>query len=97
MHTHVTSHFAVEERNGWMDQALKREPRLDHAIRAVHEEHLELVHSLGTLIDEAEAVEELDEAFRDKLRRWIHRVRDHEARENEILEDAFVEDLGAGD
>jgi hypothetical protein len=25
---------------------------------------------------------------------WIHRVRDHEARENDLLEDAFVEDLG---
>jgi hypothetical protein len=39
----------------------------------------------------------VDKLFREKVLRWIERVRDHEARENELLEEAFEEDLGAGD
>lgn len=96
-HSHITNHFAFEEQNGWMDSVRKQEPRLDHAIQSLRAEHRELVQSLDTLIEDAEVTEDVTELLRDKVLRWIHRVRDHEARENGILEDAFVEDLGVGD
>jgi hypothetical protein len=93
----VTEHFACEEKNGWTDVVLKREPRLEHAIGHLLDEHRELAQSLDTLIDEAGTIQPLDNVFREKVLRWIERVRDHEAREIELLEDAFVKDLGAGD
>jgi hypothetical protein len=96
-HTHITNHFGFQEQNGWRDSVRKQEPRLDHAVQNLLEEHRQLVQSLNTLSGEAEAIEDLDDAFRDKVLRWIHRVRDHEARENDLLEDAIVEDLGTGD
>jgi len=96
-HTQITDHFGFEEQNGWKDAVLKQEPRLEHAARGLVDEHRQLVRSLDTLIEEVEDAQNLDDVFREKVLRWIQRVRDHEARENDLLEDAFVEDLGAGD
>jgi hypothetical protein len=96
-HGQITEHFQFEEQNGWMDEVRKQEPRLEHAIEGLREEHRELVQSLDTLIEELKAKEKLNEAGRHKIVRWIERVRAHESRENELLEDAFEEDLGAGD
>jgi hypothetical protein len=95
--TQVTEHFAWEESNGWATAILQQEPRLEHAVRHLLQEHRELTQSLDTLIDEAAAIQHADKPFREKVLRWIERVRDHEARENELLEEAFEEDLGAGD
>ena len=97
MRSHITEHFGFEERNGWMDAVRKQEPRLEHAIQQILEEHRHLVQSLDTLIEEADAATKLEDLLRQKVLRWIQRVREHEASENELLEDAFVEDLGAGD
>jgi hypothetical protein len=80
-----------------MDAVRKQEPRLEHAVQILIHEHRQLVESLDTLIDEVEARARLDDAVRQKVLRWIKHVREHETRENELLEDAFVEDLGAGD
>jgi hypothetical protein len=95
--TQVAEHFAWEEKNGWSAAILLQEPRLEHAVRHLLQEHRELTQSLNTLIDEAESIQRVDKLFREKVLRWIERVRDHEARENELLEEAFEEDLGAGD
>jgi hypothetical protein len=96
-HSHITDHFGFEEQSGWTDAVRKQEPRLEHAIQNLVDEHRELVQSLDTLIEEAEAQNKLGDVFYQKVQRWIERVREHETRENELLEDAFVEDLGAGD
>ena len=94
----VTDHFDFEEKEkGWMEAVRKREPRLEHAVCGLIEEHRQLVQSLNTLVKEANAEAKLEEAFRQKVLRWIQRVREHELRENELLEDVFAEDLGAGD
>ena len=95
--TLVCDHFGLEEKYGWKDAVLQREPRLEHAVQGLVEEHRHLVQSLDTLIEETNEAKWLDDAFRAKVRRWIGRVRDHEAREDKLLEEAFVEDLGAGD
>jgi hypothetical protein len=96
--SHVTDHFEFEEKEkGWMEAVRKREPRLEHAVSSLIEEHRQLVKSLNTLVEEAIAEAKLEEAFRQKVMQWIQRVREHELRENELLEDVFAEDLGAGD
>ena len=95
--SHITDHFGFEEKEeGWMEAVRKHQPRLEHAVCGMIEEHRQLVKSLKTLIEEAEAETKLEDAFRQKVLRWIQRVREHELLENELLEDAFVEDLGTG-
>jgi hypothetical protein len=95
---HVTDHFEFEEKErGWMEAVRKREPRLEHAVCSLIEEHRELVKSLNTLVEKANAQAKVEEAFRQRVLQWIQRVREHELRENELLQDVFAENLGAGD
>jgi hypothetical protein len=93
----VGEHFRFEEQSGWKDEILRREPRFGHALRRLVEEHNQLKKSLEILIEEAREVETFDETLREKVRHWLDRVREHEAHEDEVLEESFVEDLGAGD
>ena len=95
--THVTEHFRFEEQNGYMEAVLKREPRLERAIQQLAEEHRSLAQSLAVLVERAKAGTSLDDPFREEVRGWVERVRQHEARENEVVQDAFNLDIGAED
>jgi hypothetical protein len=49
------------------------------------------------LIEQAKAATSLDDSFREEVRGWVERVRQHAARENELVQDAFNLDIGAED
>jgi hypothetical protein len=96
-HTHITEHFRFEEENGYMDAVRKREPRLERAIQQLAEEHRQLAQSLDALIGESRTATSLDDRFRAEVRGWVERVRHHEGRENDLVQDAFNLDIGAED
>ncbi len=97
IHRHITVHFAFEEQQGWIDVVRRQEPRWEHAIGQLVQEHRQLANSLETLTEEADAAKNLSQILCEKILRWIDRVIDHETRENELFEDALATDLGAGD
>jgi hypothetical protein len=96
-YTHICEHFRFEEQNGYMDEVRKREPRLERIVQELGEEHRVLRQSLDALNAEARLATNVDEAFREKVRTWIERVRRHEARENALVQDAFNWDVAAED
>ncbi len=94
---HLAEHFRFEEENGYMNVVRQREPRLDHAVQRLAEEHRELAQSLAVLVGEANTVGKLDGAFRDKVHHWLQRVRQHEWHENDLIQDALIVDVSAED
>lgn len=96
-YTHVCEHFRFEEQNGYMDEVMKREPRLQRIVQVLGEEHRDLRQSLDALCGDIRLAASVDDAFREKVRQWIQRVRHHETRENELVQDAFNCDLAAED
>jgi hypothetical protein len=94
---HITEHFRFEEQNGYMDIVRKREPRLERSIQQLAEEHRRLRQSLDMLVGELGAATNLNDAFREGVRQWIEQVRQHETRENDLVQDAFNMDIGAED
>jgi hemerythrin len=95
--THITEHFRFEEQDGYMVAVGEREPRLQRAIHHLADEHRELSRSLDALVEEARTTTTPGDPFREKLREWIEHVRRHEARENELVQDALNWDIGAED
>jgi hypothetical protein len=75
----------------------KREPRLERIVQELGEEHRELRQSLDVLHAEASVANKVDDSLREKVRDWIERVRRHEAREKDLVQDAFAWDLAAED
>jgi hypothetical protein len=96
-HAHITEHFRFEEQNGYMDAVRKREPRLERMIQQLAEEHGQLRRSLDALIGKAAAATSLGDTLREEIREWVERVREHEDRENDLVQDAFNLDIGVED
>jgi hemerythrin-like domain-containing protein len=94
---HIAEHFRFEEQNGYMNVVRQREPRLEHAIQRLAEEHRELAQSLAALREEARTARSLSDSFLDEVRHWLERVRQHEWHENDLIQDALVADLSAED
>jgi hypothetical protein len=97
LRAHLDEHFRLEEQNGYMDAVLARAPQLARAVEALRAEHAELRQSLAALSGEARPGAAVDGALRQKVRQWVGRVREHEQRENLLVEDAFNRDLGLED
>jgi hypothetical protein len=94
---HVIEHFHFEEECGYLDVVRTREPRLERAARGLADEHRQLAQSLDALVEEARTAAHLDDTFRKKIRVWLEQLRRHEARENDVVQDAFNLDIGAED
>ncbi len=94
---HVVEHFRFEEENGYLDAVRDREPRLDHVVLQLADEHRRLLHNLNALIDQAERAMSLRKPLRERVVRWIAQLRNHELHENEVVQDCFNLDVGAED
>jgi len=94
---HIAEHFRFEEQNGYLDVVRRREPQMDRTIEELHEEHRQLLLSLNALLEEARAYGGAEGTFREKVRAWVRRVRQHESRENSLVQDAFTTDIGTED
>jgi hemerythrin len=94
---HLAEHFRFEEEDGYLDAVRNREPRLERAAEQLAEEHRRLMRALDELLEEAARTVRLDDGLREGVRRWVKEVRKHEARENDLVQDAFTQDLGTKD
>jgi hypothetical protein len=96
MQAHLVRHFLFEEWNGYLDGVRQKEPRLGRAVEKLAGEHRELADELEGLVAATRAGDP-EGSLRERVRRWLGRVRRHEARGNDLVQDAFGLDLGAED
>jgi hypothetical protein len=94
---HLAAHFRFEEKDGYMDAVRKSEPRLEHVVAQLGVEHGQLMKTMDRLVTRASRAEKPDDKLRGDVLQWLDQIRNHEHRENELVEDAFNTDLGAGD
>lgn len=96
-------HFALEEAYGYFDDPVEVAPHLSHAAESLRAEHRRLYMQLTTLVERAERLLHTDQLT--TLALWIGpdflefdaNLRDHESRENELIYEAYDQDLGGGD
>ena len=93
-------HFALEEKDGYLAAALAAAPRYHRKAETLRKEHAKLCETIYALIDRARRAERSPEAW-DELQGEVGqlaaRLFAHEEAENDIVESAFLDDLGAGD
>lgn len=93
----ILEHFRFEEENGYMKGVRRGAPHLERAVQQLGEEHCQLAEMLRELLEKARKAMSLDNGLLDGVRTWVKRVRQHEIRENELIQDAFSLDIGVGD
>lgn len=96
-YTHLCEHFRLEEKNGYMDNLAEDQPRLQRLIEQLGDEHRELRQSLDLIHADTIVASGFDNALRERIREWIERVRRHETRENDLVQDAADFDVGTQD
>ena len=75
----------------------EREPRLEQAIGELATEHRQLLSALDALLVESASTPVLDEVMCARVCQWINHVRQHEAREDHLVQDAFDLDIRTED
>ncbi|MBI3407811.1 MAG: hemerythrin domain-containing protein [Planctomycetes bacterium] len=96
-YNHVQKHFRLEEENGYLDAVKKIGPHLERSIEGLRREHKKLTEDLAKLIDESGSQTETDDSLRQRMLSWVNEVRQHETKENDLIQDAFNLDLAAED
>ena len=100
-HTLLRRHMEMEEKGGFMQVVRERRPSLDTVIDRLQGEHTTMRHICNGIevflercteptVDDAAVVREKTEALLAELHR-------HESEENKLVQEAFTQDIGAGD
>ena len=96
----LKSHFEREEQDGYFDEIIEQAPRTSREVAALEAEHTELLDRLTQLagrlskaVDSAADCTRLSREFRD----FLSDCRGHEERENALIQDAWLTDIGTGD
>jgi len=93
------AHFAGEEADeGFFESVALSAPRHQAALIELEREHGEFLHEMDALVVRARECSKADlAAVHGGIEALIDRLQDHEARENEILQEVMNMDLGTGD
>ena len=97
---HLAIHFREEEDDGFFDQIVDLAPRFSEQTDELREEHAQLNSELdelaklaGTEAGSDEWWQRLEQGFHHLGKHLMH----HEHKENELLQDAYEDDIGSKD
>ncbi len=99
----LAMHFALEEAYGYFEDAVTEAPRLSSMADTLRGEHGKLFLNLCELVEQVERIAVRDDRGRvpdevvadfDDFHRQF---RLHESRENDLVQQAFHDDIGTGD
>lgn len=96
----LDEHFQHEEVNGYFDEILERAPRLAPKVAELKRQHPSLLtaaRGIQTWVDQAGGDETAMERAESEYREFILELLSHEGAENDLLQQAYNEDLGTSD
>jgi iron-sulfur cluster repair protein YtfE (RIC family) len=94
---HLREHFHEEEDGGFFKEIVSQAPRMSDRADAIENEHVDLSTAVDELVSvaskESELCKTMEAGFHDFSKALMH----HETKENELLLDAYEEDIGSAD
>lgn len=93
----LQEHFRLEEGENYFEIVRNRRPGLEHQLEGLFREHADLKNTLEEIHSQLSTSTVDLIALRRQIEKWARSVHAHETNENELLQDAFLSDTGAGD
>ena len=93
-------HMELEESGGYLPEVRNRLPNLAGTLDRLQGEHTTLQRELSETLASARAAPSskvLGDAVLGRLRQWVAQIRNHEMRENRLVQEVLNTDLGGGD
>lgn len=98
---HLKHHFSGDAEGTFFADVAKRAPHLIGKLTGLTAEHAQILKEFREVAEQATALDGNDMAAASRLatrtRRVVATLRRHEAEENELIFNAFWDDLGVGD
>lgn len=94
---HLRTHFAQEEKGGFLEESLSRVPRLSGTVQSILEQHPALLAELDGLIRDLEAASDAAAAWSRAgaaFEAFSAHMAAHERLENAVVQEGYNEDLG---
>jgi hypothetical protein len=98
----VESHFLCEEQGGYLHEAIHAAPHLTDKAEHLHGQHQVLLEEVRSLRDFAVkgmegTMDTWCQAFRSRFDAFVEKLHVHEAHEDDLVQQAFTQELGPGD
>jgi len=90
-------HVHFEEQGGYMEAVLAKKPNLERTVRHLLAEHAAMIRALDDVVRDAKAIAVEDASLRGKVSAWLATMRQHESKENTLVEETFSLDTGVED
>ncbi|MBC8353181.1 MAG: hemerythrin domain-containing protein [Planctomycetes bacterium] len=97
---HIKTHFEEEETTGLFDNIVDRAPRLSERIDALRTEHQQLlavVRQLNEVARNGDGSVDWWQRLNTDFHKFSAELMHHETAENDILLEAYTDDIGASD
>lgn len=100
---HLALHFALEEAYGYFDEPLEVDPRLSSRAKVLRSQHRDLYLAACDLIELAMQLHDggnvrlLAKQLVDEYSNFESQLNRHEQAENELIQQAWDDDIGVGD
>lgn len=85
----LRSHFAEEEEGGCYEEAVSRCPSLSPTVQALLAEHPQITLALEGLLNDIRVQRKSSEQLREEFDRFARKLKDHEIKENRLLQMAL--------
>ena len=95
----LKEHFVLEERVGFLAAATEAAPRLSRRANRLSREHADMNAAVARILEDLLSSQKLPErwaALVESFARFSETLLAHEQAEEEIVREAFMEDLGGG-
>ena len=96
----LDEHFHHEEDGGYFDEIMERAPRLEAKVEELKQQHpalLALVRQLEDYVENAGTDGDAMARIQDEYRAFVRVLTLHEVAENDLLQQAYTEDIGTND
>jgi len=97
----LQKHFDLEEDGGYNADLVRIAPHLAPSIAHLEEDHRKIISDLDHILDTVKSVENETSPMLPRARKRIDAllsfIREHEAEENAIIQEAYYQDYGVGD
>lgn len=99
----LAMHFSLEEAYGYFEDAITVAPHLSRRTENLRGQHFDLFAELCRLVESAEQLLYHEKPTRlldhvsENYRGFLTRFREHEMLENDLIQEAFNDDIGTGD
>jgi hemerythrin-like domain-containing protein len=95
---HLERHFEFEETGGFMEEVLKALPNISREVESLRRDHQVLAYEINDLYKRAERLI-LDNGPSSReigadIKHFLHSLREHERKENELVLHVFLDDVG---